>query len=170
MRVGRACESETPTRYDFSMEELSRDEIEQLLESEDVAHIAVFSESEPYVSPVSYVVSRGEILFRTGPGRRLSAIQETPRVCVEVTRYDPESGDWRSVIGWGDAYIVSEELRSAETVSQLLSKYQHVMGSPLSFSAGAPLGEEVVVAIRLDQDSGRSSGTLFGPKSRPGRL
>lgn len=152
------------------MEDLSAAEAQKLLETEDVAHIAVSSEGEPYVTPISYVLAEGELLFRTGPGRRLDAIGETPRVCVEVTRYDRDSGDWQSVIAWGEAYLVSEELRSAETVSRLLSKYRHVMGDPLGFGAGMPLSESVVVAVRLDRISGRSSGSFLGPKSRPGRL
>ena len=157
-------------RYASSMDELTTLQCNQLLAEEDVAHIAVISHGEPYVSPVSYVISDGELLFRTGAGRRLDAIEEDPRVCVEVTRYDGESGDWHSVIAWGTARVIEESPRTSETISMLLSKYRHVMGSPLSFGAGLPMAEAHVVAVRLETVTGRSSGSFLGPRSRPGRL
>ncbi len=152
------------------MDPLSSEDARQLLETQEVAHIAVLSEGEPYVSPVSYVMAGDELIFRTGPGKRLAAIGEHPRVCIEVTSYDAASGEWTSAIAWGDAYVVEDGLRSADTVALLLDKYRHVMGSPLTFGAGVPMSEPVIVAVRLTEISGRSSGSFLGPRSRPGRL
>jgi nitroimidazol reductase NimA-like FMN-containing flavoprotein (pyridoxamine 5'-phosphate oxidase superfamily) len=152
------------------MEELTGEGCARVLEEEDVAHIGVISDGEPYVTPLSYVIDGSEFLFRTGSGRRLDAIRENPRVCIEVTQYDPETGDWRSVVAWGTARVVDSPGERSETVEMLLRKYRHVMEDPLSFGARPPLAEPFIVTVELERITGRSSGAGLTPRSRPGRL
>ena len=76
------------------VQELTENEARDLLEIADVAHLGVIADGEPYVTAVSFVISGNLFLFRTGPGRRLRAIERGSPVCVEVSEYDSETGDW----------------------------------------------------------------------------
>lgn len=149
------------------MDELSHERAIELLTESRVGHLGVISGDEPYVSPISYVVMDGAVYLRTGRGRRIDAIQENPRVCIEVSQTD--AGAWESVIVWGDAEIVGDDATEQRVIMAILEKYREVMGSPLSPGSVFP-DPGVVVRIPIEDLSGRSSGTLFSAKSRPGRL
>lgn len=124
----------------------------------------------PYVSPVSYVIVDQEFCFRTGPGRRTEAIKNNPSISIEVMSTSDDGG-WECVIAKGDAYEVDDHRQAQTVISALLSKYSAEIGSPLSSGARGPLREaSVIVAARLSDISGRSSGTWFSIPTRPGRL
>jgi len=153
------------------MNELTGAECWSLLGSADVASIAVVDDGEPYVTPMSFVQRDDVILFRTGPGRRLDAIRKHPRVNVNLNEVNAETGDWHSVNIWGDAEIVDDDELEAEVISLFLDKYRQFEGPPASWGAPELVpGTAVVVRVAIDAISGRSSGSAFGPKTRPGRL
>jgi nitroimidazol reductase NimA-like FMN-containing flavoprotein (pyridoxamine 5'-phosphate oxidase superfamily) len=154
------------------MDEISRDETLELLNSAPVAHLGMVENGEPYVVPMSFVLVGDRILFRTMAGRKLDAIKSNPAVCLEVTDLDEKSGSWVSVIVKGRAEEVFDDDLKSETVSRLLRKYEEVIGSPLSRNGGlrAIAGLPHVVAMTLDQVSGLSSGRGWSARIRPGRL
>ena len=52
------------------MDQLTRDEALQLLNTTPVAHLGLISDGAPYVTPMSFVVDGEEILFREPVGDR----------------------------------------------------------------------------------------------------
>lgn len=155
----------------IAMEELSREESLQLLREAAVAHLGVISEGMPYVTPMSFVVEGERLLFRTMPGRKLRAIEETPKVCIEVCRFDQQTGSWRSVIVTGTAMTSDDQATRELTVQMLLSKYAEAMGSPLGHGELQPLaGLPHVVEVKIEQITGMSSGGGLSFRTRPGRL
>jgi nitroimidazol reductase NimA-like FMN-containing flavoprotein (pyridoxamine 5'-phosphate oxidase superfamily) len=159
-------------RYRFPlMEELDTHECEKLLDEGLVAHLATVAEGEPYVTPLSYVYMDGALYFRSGPGRRLDALRRHPRVCVEVSRFDTDTGDWESVLAWGYARLIEDPQLGSEVVARLFEKYRPVMGSAVRFSLFEPVaGFEALLEVRPERLSGRSSGKGLSPRTRPGRL
>ena len=151
------------------MNDLTPEQCRQLLTDAMVGHMAVISDGEPYVSPISYAVIDGSLGLRTGAGRRIEALRENPRVCVEVSNVDAQRGSWESVIVWGDAHIVDDDRRAQEIIAALLGKYREVLGSPLSPGTAFP-GAGVVLEIPIEGLSGRESGSFFSVRTRPGRL
>lgn len=152
------------------MKELTWDRCQGLLGESQVAHIAVISDGEPYVSPISFVLVGEAICLRTGPGKRVDALRENPRVCIEASSYDEAAGDWESVIIWGDAEFVEEDDRRAqEIVFAFMEKYRDVLGSPLN-PAGMMPEPEVIIRIPIEETSSRDSGDYFSVRRRPGRL
>ena len=151
------------------MHELNRHEAESLLAAGEVAHVALVSNGEPYITPVSYVVIDGDVCFRTGPGRRLDAMAYGARVCIEVTRIVEGSVRWQSVLVWGDAAIVTDENLAAEVAALLLDKYRASMTSPLAFSWASSAGTQAAATVRVKVDTltGRASTAGFGPELRP---
>ena len=153
------------------MESLSREESLRLLEDAPVAHIGLISEGRPYVTPMSFVVVGERILFRTTGGKKLRALRSAPSVCIEVCRYDDQSGDWASVIVTGTATEIDDSQLGQLTVTKLYEKYSRALGNPLSRGGLQPLrGLSHVIEVEIDDISGMSSGSPFALRTRPGRL
>jgi nitroimidazol reductase NimA-like FMN-containing flavoprotein (pyridoxamine 5'-phosphate oxidase superfamily) len=153
------------------METLGRDEALAILETASVAHLGMIDEGEPYVTPMSFVVSGNRVLFRTMAGRKLDALRENPAVCVEASQFDEETGDWKSVIVRGRAREVEEDALKQATVSMLLHKYQKVMGSPLGSGGVRPLADSPhFIEVEIEDVTGMSSGRGLSARTRPGRL
>ena len=152
------------------MDVLSPDEIEQVLVDGRVAHVAVIDDGRPYVSPMSYIYSDGAIAFRTVEGRRIHALRANPAICMEVTRYDDETGDWWSVIAQGSAEFIEDDHDAAGIIAELLHKYSE------SFAGLFPMPDRgiptvaSVVRVHIDEVDGRCSGRFTDVKTRPGRL
>ncbi|MGH8910908.1 MAG: pyridoxamine 5'-phosphate oxidase family protein [Acidimicrobiia bacterium] len=151
------------------MDELSPAECRRILTAAAVGHLAVISDGEPYVSPISYVYMDDSIYVRTGPGRRVDAIGAHPRVCVEVSEFDDETGHWESMIIWGEAEIVDDDRIAQRVIIEMLEKYRESIGSPLTPSG--PLPEpDIIIRVPVEVGTGRSSGSFFSVRTRPGRL
>jgi len=115
------------------------------------------------------VILGDELCFRSVAGRRLSGLKAHPRVCVEAGAGDDST--WQSVIAWGDGYVIKDANKQGEVIAAILAEYSEPIDSALSFSASGALTEErAVVAVRLTDVTGRSSGSDLGPTIRPGRL
>ena len=150
---------------------LSREEALELLAGAPVAHLGLISEGTPYVTPMSFVVDRDRILFRTTAGKKLYALRQEPNVCVEASQFDPESGEWASVIVTGKAFEVDDRRTGAHAVELLYAKYSDALGDPLSRGGLQPLpGIPHVIEVTIEEISGMSSGRGFRPRTRPGRL
>src|SRR5690606_41736812 len=117
---------------------LTRVQALDLLTAAPVAHIGVFSNGGPYVTPISFVVTGNLIALRTVPGRRLEAIRENPRVCIEASEFDPTSGEWASAIGWGSAHGIGDTPLRAGVVSLTVGQERGADGAPLSPGEGPP--------------------------------
>lgn len=153
------------------MDAISRDEALEFLREAPVAHVGVISDQEPYVTPMSFVLIGERILFRTAAGRKLEAIQANPAVCVEASSFDPDTGDWISVIARGRAEEVTDEALATETVLQLIRKYQQAMGSLFGHGRLEPWSRVPhVIGVEIEEMSGLSSGRGLSPRTRPGRL
>lgn len=151
------------------MQDLTTDQARQLLSEAMVAHLAVIDHGEPYVTPISFVVSDNAICVRTGAGRRVDAIAENPRVCVEASEFDVDSGNWQSAIAWGEAELMEDDTGARDIVLALMEKYRPAIGSPLSPGGSFP-GAGVIIRIPIDRITGRASGSFFSVRTRPGRL
>lgn len=154
------------------METLTREEALEILAREHVAHLGVISNGAPYVTPMSFVVDGDRVLFRTMAGRKLDAIKASPSVCIEVSRYDEETGDWVSVIVEGTARLVDDDETRRDTVALIFEKYERVMGSPLSAGGGLlPLGGYPnVIEVPIEDVVGMSSGRGMSARTKPGRM
>lgn len=150
---------------------LTRDQALLLLDAAPVAHIGLISEGDPYVTPMSFVLDGDRILFRTKAGKKLDALRANPKVCIEASQYDPESGEWASVIVYGTATEVTDSAAGPLTIEMLFDKYSGPLGNPLGRGALQPMaGLPHVYSVVIDEITGVSSGRGFSPRTRPGRL
>jgi nitroimidazol reductase NimA-like FMN-containing flavoprotein (pyridoxamine 5'-phosphate oxidase superfamily) len=154
------------TSDDGGMETLMPAACMELLRSEYVAHLAVSAERGPYVTPISYVFSGDEIAFPTGPGERLMALLADPRVCIEVSRYDRDTGAWQSVVVRGTAHRITDETRIQAIVRGILAKYQEGLAWPRGGTVSVT--DEVVIGVTIGEMTGRHSGGYLTVPGRPG--
>lgn len=153
------------------MEPISEDKARQFLSETLVGHIGVVSNGEPYVTPMSYVVDGDRLLFRTKPGKRFEAMTTQPVVSIEASLFDTETGDWTSVIVRGTAKEVTDDESIETAVRLLLTKYEDVLGSPLTRGGLQPMATfPHVVQVTIDEITGMRAGGAFVPRTRPGRL
>ena len=154
------------------MEPLTDQEALRVLASQPVAHLGMVVDGRPYVTPMSFVVDGDRILFRTMAGKKLEAIRANPEVCIEISDFNPDTGDWVSVIVRGNSRLVSDSDVSRDVVALLYDKYKAVMGSPLSGGSGLmPLGgTPYVIEVPIDEITGMSSGRGLSVRTKPGRM
>jgi nitroimidazol reductase NimA-like FMN-containing flavoprotein (pyridoxamine 5'-phosphate oxidase superfamily) len=153
------------------MEEIAELEALEFLTQAKVAHIGVISDGEPYVTPMSFVLEGRRILFRTKPGRRFAAIEESPVVSIEASHFDESTGDWISVVVKGRAREAEDPETTARTIQLLYDKYEAVLGSPLGLGGLQPMSTYPhVIEVPIEEITGMTSGRGFSIRTRPGRL
>ena len=81
------------------LETLSTNECRELLRQASVARLGLSSDSLPVILPVNFVTDRDSIVFRTGPGLKLSAAEAGDVACLEVDDIDTFGhGGWRVLV------------------------------------------------------------------------
>ena len=86
-----------------------------LLETQPVGRLAVSIDNCPDIFPVNFLVDDGTIVFRTGPGTKLSAAIMGRSVAFEVDQYDADTGCAWSVVVAGEA----RELKKPDEVARV---------------------------------------------------
>ena len=61
------------------MDPMTTEDAIRFLSEAPVAHLGLVSDGKPYITPMSFVFDGDRILFRTQPGRKLQAIEKSPR-------------------------------------------------------------------------------------------
>lgn len=145
------------------MRNLEQHEIDDVLHIEPTAYVAVVDGETPYVSPLSFVYSGGEIAFRTKEGRRLRALRANPRVAIVVTRTGASASDWKTVFVEGTASILSAHEITGRFVGQLMAKYRAAYG--VDVPDWLSDRDAYVVVVDCSEMSGRGAGD-----TKPGRF
>ena len=89
--------------------ELTRAECFELLASAPLGRVAVTDDLGPVVFPVSFVLDRHTVVFRTEAGTKLDAASRGSRVCFEADGIDVAALAGWSVIVRGEITEVTEE-------------------------------------------------------------
>ncbi|NNC74333.1 MAG: pyridoxamine 5'-phosphate oxidase family protein [Acidimicrobiia bacterium] len=152
------------------MRDLTSQRTNLLLDNEAVGRLGVVSDGDPYVTGCSFVHNDGTVYLRTAPGKRLSAIEAHPRVCLEVSTWEKTTGEWRSIVALGNARLVDDPETEAMAIRLLRDKYRRITRSRLEMPPDEPGEAGVVVAIEIDDMTARTSGTGLDDQMNPGRL
>lgn len=167
------------------MRDLPDGRIDFLLDDAKFAHLAVVSNGDPYVSPLSFVRHENSLYFRCGPGERVEALRAHPSATASIVEFDDETGAWESVLVRGEVTFVDSEMTEDAVVVLFLEKYSDYSselgsGAHLSDaeefdigwvgSAEVPRGEAVLFRLAMGEVTGRTSGRWMTPETKPGRL
>lgn len=96
----------------------------RLLRSVSVGRLALWVYDHPDIFPINYKVDHGTLVFRTGPGTKLStALSGTP-VALEADEVDADAGVAWSVVVKGQAIAVERTQEVLDTVGLHLFPWQ----------------------------------------------
>ena len=90
------------------IQELTRSECFELLAREQLGRLALTDDWGPVVFPVSYVLDRHTVVFRTEAGAKLHAASRGARVCFEADGADAAARTGWSVIVRGEITEVTD--------------------------------------------------------------
>ena len=149
------------------MNEMTGEQINAFLAKQTIGHVGMIRSGRPYVVPVAYLFDQNTVYFATEPGQKLESLQNQPETCFEVDEYVPELGEYRSVVAYGHARLVSDEAERQRLTRSLISRFErhaptlatskdypaHALGQSASQGAG-PVALQVV-ALPLEELHGR---------------
>jgi uncharacterized protein len=136
---------------------MSEEESLSLLRGKRLARLGCIAGAEPYVVPINYVFEDRSVLSHTLPGRKLAAMREHPRICVQVDDIK-DLYTWKSVIAYGRYEEISEPDERSRALNCLLSLFPNLtpVESRIAEDAGSP--PPVVFRIRIDSLTGIGEG------------
>jgi uncharacterized protein len=131
---------------------LSNEEAFALISECRVGRLGCVTGGGPYVVPVSYILNGNSIYIHSLPGRKVRALRENPRACLQVDEIKDDS-HWRSAIAFGHYEEVSDEGELKWVLRRLLSRFPHL--TPVeSVPVHDGQSSVIVFRIRIDEVSG----------------
>lgn len=87
---------------------LDAQECWDLLRGVSLGRLAVLSDDHPEIFPLTYLIDRHTVVFRTGPGTKLTAALRGAPVALEVDGVDPKPNIAWSVVVKGPAALIDQ--------------------------------------------------------------
>jgi hypothetical protein len=139
-------------------------EIEDVLKKGMFCRVGLSDKDTPYVVPVCYGYENGALYFHCAKeGRKLDILRKNSHVCAEIStdteivRNDTAchwSLKYRSVIGFGKAFILEDEGEKRQGLSIIL---RHYGSNDPEFQAGM-IKKTVVVKVVIENITGKKAG------------
>ncbi len=145
--------------------------IRALLQRGEVAHIATRWNDQLFQTPTNFWYDEAHhvVIFHSNIAGRVRAnVEQHPGVCLEVSEYgrflasnDPleASVQYRSVIVFGTATVISDAAEQRRALAGLLGKYfpQLTIGREIMPISDAALARTSVYAVAIDEWSGKEN-------------
>ena len=119
---------------------LPEEEAWEFLRGREIGRLAYHLVGEVHIVPINYLVSDGQLLFRTSPGSKLLGVVMHDDVAFEVDEFDEHEA--RSVIVRGTARLLRED--------------EADRANALPLRSWVPTDKDEVVAIDVREISGRA--------------
>ncbi len=144
---------------------VDREELHRILDEALVVRLGMLDGERPYVVPLNFAREGEDLWFHSATaGRKLDCLLAAPAVCVEADRLsklqtgpsacDDWTSHYESVIGFGTAEIVEDEVTKLHGLRAIMSKYSG--RGDWEFS-GSSVKSTVVVRVRLEALTGKRS-------------
>lgn len=142
-----------------------RGEIDSILRSNSICHLAMVDEGRPYVVPMTYAYDGRDLYFHSArEGRKVEVLHRTDRVCFEVScDFQPaQAGQvcrratkYRSVIGTGRASFIEDPEGKRRALDLLMAQ---VYGPGTRDYVEEAVGNILIIKVAVDSLSGKRSG------------
>lgn len=151
--------------------QLTKDQIEHVLQSQIVGRIGCYAENEIYVVPVTYAYHKGYIYAHSKEGRKVQMMRKNPNVCLQVDAMENMT-NWRSAIVWGNYEELNSEKEQKAGMKIMADRLMPFLTSesvrPSNRLSHAPEIVEkglkaVVYRIKVTKATGRFEKTGVGP-------
>lgn len=101
---------------------LTNEEARALLAECRTGRLGCVADGGPYVVPVSYIFYRDGIYIHSLPGRKIKALRENPRACLQVDEIKDDY-NWRSAIAFGRYEEVTDDTERYWAFRRLLARF-----------------------------------------------
>ena len=136
---------------------LSRDESLALLRGGRIGRLGCITDGEPYVVPINYAVEGDCALSHSLPGRKIVAMRENPRVCLQLDDIRDQL-NWRSVIAYGTYEEITDAAERSRAINILLSLFPELTPVESMVVEDAAPPALVVFRIRIERITGIGEG------------
>ena len=129
----------------LKVEDMSHDEMHELLERQSFGHLGCARDGRPYVVPMNYAFDGKALFFFTTEGMKTHFIDANPQVCLQVEEVT-DSTHWRSVmvIGQAKKLAQTEDVRHA---MQIILKRNPSLTPAISATSLDTWGRAVDIAL-----------------------
>ncbi len=149
----------------LDIDEMSSQEIYELLSKIGYGHLGFIHAGKPYVMPMHYYLDRDDIYLFTTEGMKTHDIDASPEVCLQVEEIINDPLHWRSVIVSGQAKRLTEQPEIAQ-IWKLIKEQNPTLSPALNRTWIDSWGRAEVVAIYRVYSSEMSGRTTDGVSSR----
>jgi hypothetical protein len=172
MTMPRDYESQSPTAFQRLPENTRDDDwIKDLLHRGQIARIASRFDLDLFINTSTFFFAESEkrIIFHSNIAGRIRAnIEKYPEVCVEVSEFGkllPSnialefSLQYRSVLVFGKAYLIEDEIEKKKVLHQLIAKYFSEMQIDQDYRSATDkeLKRTSVYEIKIETWSGKEN-------------
>lgn len=143
---------------------LTENEMDLLLKTEFVGHLATIQNKIPYVVPVHFCYQNQKIYIHgLMKGQKLSNIAENPNVCFEVSRFEKlimpteklpcdVNTQYQSVIITGTAKVIEDEKIKTDALNKIVEKYTPTLNG---IEFGNSVKATAVIEIMIEEMTGK---------------
>jgi uncharacterized protein len=136
------------------IKELDEIAARKFLHEQRVGHLGcILPTGEPYVVPVNYLSENGEIYVHSLPGKKLDALRENGKVCLQVEKIE-DSCRWQSVIASGEFSEVKRANKKIKVMQRFAKKFERLTPVEAMIEEQWNLGGIVVFRINIKQITG----------------
>ncbi len=142
----------------IEVEEMRRNEIDNLVSEVCYGHLGLSTNEQPYIVPVHYVYDGSAIYVYTTEGKKTDMLRQNPRVCLQIERVIDDR-NWKSVIVTGQAMLVTDAEERNKALEEI-GKVNPTLTPAVSIRwMDSWVRENVEAILRIDPDfmTGRAS-------------
>ena len=135
------------------MRQLADEEAKVLLASEKIGRLGCVHEGEPYVVPINYVFEDGFIYSHSLPGRKIDALRQKPRACLQVDAIRDDF-NWRSAVAFGNFEEIHNPSERGAILGKLLFHFPNLTPVESVIADDAYAQASIVFRIVVDYITG----------------
>jgi len=139
-------------------------ELESIIARSSTCRLALSVENQPYIVPLCFGYQDNALYFHSADtGRKIDMIRQNNNVCFEfdidqeIVKHE-EACHWgmnyRSIIGFGKAFIIEEDKQKREMLDIIMNQYGE---GPYEYSEKL-LEMMVVIKVEIAEMTGKQSG------------
>ena len=132
---------------------LSDEEAWDILQRGKIGHLACIDQDEPYVVPINYLVAEDCVYSHSLPGRKISALRDHPRACLQVSHIQDDF-HWRSAIAFGAFEEIVDQTERSSILRQLLARFPKLTPVESQLTRDAQTPPVIVFRLRIGRVSG----------------
>ncbi len=133
------------------IEELGLRDAQQLLREKITGHLGCSVDGEPYVVPISYVYEDDCLYIHSLPGRKINALRDNPRACLQVDEVT-DAFNWRSVIAFGQYEEITDLQEQKLIMTSLFKRLPHLTPVEAKLTRNSPA--PIVFRLRVERITG----------------